>query len=364
MYFFDPYDFAFPKGSATSNLQIFTRDTWYSHYYMKDFVFVNNPDGKLGVYYDSNYFTGSTDTIQNFTSQVTEEFCSLLSNKFDETRNELISAFYYSENQTPECADPSSYSIYICASERFATYFQTYTYRNIPNCYWDRRRNTCVTKIHPMGGENEDGTYSSLCCGDNFKVNFNDLMTESLSSMTTNEQFDNYLTTELIDVKDRKTLSGYPTIRALYDRYVNSSIYTGVQSSAYDYRKMDGLANMVGTYWVDMIEQVIPATTIWGSTKIYSNTMFHQQKFMYKKGTLFTCFKNEENIGVQSDIEVLSTTIYPTDGIVKPKTTKCIGVYMKQMDNGSEFRGKVNISNLKTVNKNTVPNSDNTILVY
>jgi hypothetical protein len=46
-------------------------------------------------------------------------------------------------------------------------------------------------------------------------------------------------------------------------------------------------------------------------------------------------------IGIQPDIEVSSTTIYPTDGITKPKITKCFGVYMKQMDNGSEFIGKV-----------------------
>ena len=364
MYFFDPYDFAFPKGSATSNSQIFTRDTWYSHYYMKDFVFVNNPDGTLGIYYDLNYFTGSTDTIQNFTSQVTEEFCSILSNKFDETRNELISAFYYGENQLPDCVDPSSYSIYTCASQRIATYFQTYTYKNIPNCYWDKRRSVCATKTHPLGVENEDGTYSSLCCGDNLTVNFNDLMTEPLSGITTNEQFDNYLTTELIDVKDRKTLSSYPTLRALYDRYMHSSVYTGIQSSAYDYTKMDGIANMVGTYWVDVIEQVIPATTIWGSVKIYSNSMFDEQKFIYKKGTLFTCFNNEKNIGVQTDIEVSSTTIYPTDGITKPKTILCSGVYMKQMDNGSEFIGKVTVDNPNVVNKSTGKISDGSISFY
>jgi histidinol phosphatase-like enzyme len=290
MYFFDPQDFAFPRGSATGSMQIFNRDTWYSHYYMNDFVFVNNPDGTLGVYYDENQFTGSTTGIQNFTTQITENFCNILSNKFDETRNELRTAFYDAYNQVPDCANPSGSFVGSCASERFATFFQSLgLYKNVPNCYWDRRRNTCVTKTHPLGIENVDGTFSDLCCGDNFTVNFNELMTEPIANATTNEQFDEYLTTELIDVKDRKTLSAYATLRALYDRYMHSSVYTGIQSSAYDYAKMDGIANMVGTYWVDVIEQVIPATTIWGSTKIYSNTMFDQQKFTYKKGTLFTC---------------------------------------------------------------------------
>ncbi len=288
----DPMDFAFPRAAAHTHMIIHHPDIWYSHYYMKDFVFVNNPDGTLGVYYDPNCFTGMTNNIQNFSTQVTEVFCSLLSKKFDETRNDIIAAFYAGENQLPECYKAENNmggGVYTCASERFATYFQTNTYSNIPNCYWDKRRKSCVTKTHPLGVDNGDGTFSTLCCGDDFTVDFNSLLTEPITNATTNEKFDNYLTTELIDVKDRKTLSGYPTIRALYDRYVNSSYYAGVQSSAYDYRKMDGIANMVGTYWVDMIEQVIPATTIWGSTKIYSNTMFHQQKFMYKKGTLFTC---------------------------------------------------------------------------
>ena len=287
MYFFDTMDFAFPKGSASTHMIIHHYDEWYSHYYMKDFVFVNNPDGTLGVYYDPNWFTGTTNTIQNFSTQVNEEFCSILSKKFDETRDEIIKAFYDGEYQLPECYRLES--PYTCASERFATFFQTYTYRNIPNCYWDKRRNVCATKQHPLGVENEDGSFSTLCCGDNFTVDFNELMTEPLANAKTNEQFDEYLTTELIDAKDRKTLSAYATLRALYDRYMHSSLYTGVQSSAYDYAKMDGIANMVGTYWVDVIEQVIPATTIWGAVKIYSNTMFDQQKFTYKKGTLFTC---------------------------------------------------------------------------
>jgi len=60
-----------------------------------------------------------------------------------------------------------------------------------------------------------------------------------------------------------------------------------------------------------------------------------------------------EDIGIQPDIEVSSTTIYPTDGITKPKITKCVGVYMKQIDNGSEFRGKVTVDNPNAVNPNT-----------
>ena len=288
MYFFDPQDFAFPKGSATANLLINWRDTWYSHYYMNDFVFVNNTDGSLGVYYDPNYFTGTTDTIQNFSSQISEEYCKVLNNKFEETRNELIASFYDGYNKLPECS--RSVSSYTCASERFATFFQSYgVYPSIPNCYWDKRRNTCVTKSHPMGLPNQDGTFSSACCDGDSSLDYTTLMTQPLSAVTTVEEFEYYLTSELIDVKSRKVLSGYPTLRALYDRYTNSADYCPTTSSAFDYQQMDQFAHLIDSYWVDIVEQVVPATTIWGSVKIYGNTIFDQQKFEYKKGTLFTC---------------------------------------------------------------------------
>ena len=343
MYFFDPMEYAFPKGSATSNLQIFVRDNWYSHYYMNDFVFVNNPDGTLGVYYDPNNFTGSTgNTIQNFTSQITEEYCTLLSKKFDETRSSLINTFYAGYRQIPDCDDPTDVTDFSCASQRIGTYFQTYTYKNIPNCYWDKRRNVCATAPDPI----ED----VICCGDDFTVDFNELTTQPLSSATTNEQFDLLITTELIDAKTRKTLSSYPTTKALYDRYVNSSIYTNTQSSAYNYTKMEGIANMVGTYWVDVIEQVVPATTIWGSVKVYSNTAFDQQKYMYKKGSLFTCIEKvtDDMIGYDTNIGVDTLTLTLTGLTNTTKVKKCNGVYMKQFDNGSEFIGTVDVMGGKT----------------
>lgn len=283
MYFFDTFDFAFPKGSTQANIWIKHLDLWHTHYYMNDFVFVNNPDGTLGVYYDSDLFTGMTTNIQNFSSQVNEEYCTMLSKKFDESRNELISKYYDGYNQLPECYRLSPlWNDDTCASERFATYFQTYVYKNTPNCYWDENRGACATKQHPLETCLDD-------CGDDCTIDFNQLLTQPLSAVTTVEEFDYYLSSELIDVKSRKTLSGYPTLRALYDRYTNSTDYCTTTSSAFDYTQIDKFASLIDSYWVDIVEQVIPATTIWGSVKVYGNTIFDQQKFQYKKGSLFTC---------------------------------------------------------------------------
>jgi hypothetical protein len=52
---------------------------------------------------------------------------------------------------------------------------------------------------------------------------------------------------------------------------------------------MDLLTQSIGTYWVDLIEQFIPATTIWGSTYVYRNTIFDTPKYAYKSNTLWLC---------------------------------------------------------------------------
>jgi cell division septum initiation protein DivIVA len=45
--------------------------------------------------------------------------------------------------------------------------------------------------------------------------------------------------------------------------------------------------DLIGDYWTDIIEQVVPATTIWdghnNSGKVYRNTIFEQQKYPYRR---------------------------------------------------------------------------------
>lgn len=125
-------------------------------------------------------------------------------------------------------------------------------------------------------------------CGDK-NVDYSKLLSQSISDVKTIEDFEYYMTSELIDAKSRKTLSGYPTLRGVYDRYLNSSMYCSTVSSAFNYEKIDQFAKLIDSYWVDIVEQVVPATTIWGSVKIYGNTIFDEQKFTYKKSSLFTC---------------------------------------------------------------------------
>ena len=187
----------------------------------------------------------------------------------------------------------------------------------------------------------------NACCGDNM-IDFDTLMTQSLSGITTVEDFEYFITSELIDAKSRKTLSAYPTLRALYDRYMNSFDYCDTNSSRFDYVQMDQFSHLIDSYWVDLVEQVVPATTIWGSVKIYGNTIFDQQKFQYKKSSLFSCTDDAVNqIASASTVGVDTITITG-----EKKTQSCNGVYIKQIDNGSGFIGTIQSISTTSMNNN------------
>jgi hypothetical protein len=195
------------------------------------------------------------------------------------------------------------------------------------------------------------GYFKSVCCGDN-KIDFNLLTTTSLSKIQTFDKFKKVITSELIDVKNRQTISQYATLKALYERYLDSSSYCNTVSSKFDYYTMEQFANLIGDYWVDLIEQVIPATTIWGSVKIYTNTLFDQQKFRYKSYSSLFCENVFINTNVLSpvskcncaDVDVSTSIInlvnengVPQKSIVTTCDTLCIA----QMNSGSEFIGTV-----------------------
>lgn len=207
-----------------------------------------------------------------------------------------------------------------------------------------------------MDSQANNGSLPSTCCGDD-KLDFNALMTQPLSAVTVLEDFQYYSTSELIDAKNRQTISSYPTLRALYDRYIQSTLYCDAQSSAFNYITIDEFAGLIGNYWVDIIEQVVPATTIWGSVKVYTNTLFDQQKFKYRSYSSLLCgnpFSGDTILspingtsGQCQSVEVI-TEVIPLSAtsefkISKSQISTCDTVCIAQMNHGSEFIGGVNI---------------------
>jgi hypothetical protein len=68
---------------------------------------------------------------------------------------------------------------------------------------------------------------------------------------------------------------------------------------------MDQFAGLIGD-WVDIVEQVIPATTLWGSTKIYSNSVFDTQKFKYRSYTTLLGYNPFYNSKISNPINGVS----------------------------------------------------------
>lgn len=91
----------------------------------------------------------------------------------------------------------------------------------------------------------------------------------------------------LINVKNRQTIDdghagGYPTLLKVYLDYLESDVACGVPSNKYTYQKMIDYAEGIGDYWMRLVEQFIPATTIWQGGTRYENSAFHRYKYSYK----------------------------------------------------------------------------------
>lgn len=141
---------------------------------------------------------------------------------------------------------------------------------------------TCTSSLNIV-----DSTFSGSDCGD-VNIDISTTLSSSLSEVNTVEEFENIVYSELIDAKNRQSITAYPLLRLLYERYLNNNLCL-VASNAYNYDTMQKISQMVGNYWVDLIEQFVPATAIWGSTLVYRNTVFDTQKYAYKSNTLFLC---------------------------------------------------------------------------
>lgn len=206
---------------------------------------------------------------------------------------------------------------------------------------------------------NLDGSCISCCknCGDK-RVDFTGFMTTNITEVNTLETFENLMVSELTDAKNRKVLSAYPTLRAVYDRYMNATEYGLKNSNEFDYIKMDKFTGLIKSYWDDLIEQVVPATTMWGSVKVYTNTMFDQQKFKYRSYTSLFC-NNPLNFvsppspingseGQCEDVEVVTYNLQVFSSeqgglIARRRPVKYNSVCLTQMNWGSEFVGNIDI---------------------
>jgi hypothetical protein len=83
-------------------------------------------------------------------------------------------------------------------------------------------------------------------------------------------------------ITDGKT-GGYPTLQSIWWKYIEQEETIGVPNNKYTYQKLIDYIQGIGPYWTKLVEQMIPATTIWNGGERFENSVLHKQKFVYRR---------------------------------------------------------------------------------
>jgi hypothetical protein len=83
-------------------------------------------------------------------------------------------------------------------------------------------------------------------------------------------------------ISDGKT-GGYPTLQSIWWKYIQSEQTVGLPNNKYTYQKLIDYVNGIGPYWTKLVEQMVPATTIWNGGVRLENSVLHKQKFVYRR---------------------------------------------------------------------------------
>jgi len=130
----------------------------------------------------------------------------------------------------------------------------------------------------------------------------------------------------MINVRNRQFITdgktgGYPTLSSIYWKYLESEKLIGVENDNFTYQPIIDYLNGMGDYWVRLIEQMVPATTIWNTGVKYENSIFHRQKFVWRRqfGCKIVpipcnpCELTTQLFDFDCPVQVLECPIYPWD---------------------------------------------------
>lgn len=110
----------------------------------------------------------------------------------------------------------------------------------------------------------------------NLKTSFGNLLPQT--GVTYDEYIDNVLD-ELIpntnSVKYEKTYTG---LTQTFNTYITNTGFTSL-----NFVSVNAFVNKISPYWVKVVEQFIPATTLWTGGNLIKNTLYNRSKYTYLK---------------------------------------------------------------------------------
>jgi hypothetical protein len=119
-------------------------------------------------------------------------------------------------------------------------------------------------------------------------------------------------------ITDGKT-GGYPTLQSIFWKYIQQYQEIGKQNNQYTYQKLIDYVVGIGPYWMKLVEQMVPATTIWNGGLRYENSVLNRQKFVYRRQRgceiipvpVEPCEVNSGMFAANVSEEVLKFSVYP-----------------------------------------------------
>ena len=92
----------------------------------------------------------------------------------------------------------------------------------------------------------------------------------------------------MINVRNRQYITdgktgGYPTLQSIWWKYIEQEQTINVPNNKYTYQKLIDYVDGIGPYWMKLVEQMVPATTIWNTGVRMENSVLHKQKFVYRR---------------------------------------------------------------------------------
>ena len=76
---------------------------------------------------------------------------------------------------------------------------------------------------------------------------------------------------------------GYPTLESIFWKYLQSQETINIPNNNFNYQTMLEYVQGIGDYWIRIVEQMIPATTLWNTGTKIENSIFHRQKFVWRR---------------------------------------------------------------------------------
>ena len=88
----------------------------------------------------------------------------------------------------------------------------------------------------------------------------------------------------MINVRNRQSSSyNYTSLRQIYWDYINSEQTVNLPSNRYTYQKMIDFTDGLGDHWIKLLEQMVPASTLWTAGQKFENSAFDRQKVVWRK---------------------------------------------------------------------------------